>query len=48
MANRRCCVELCCVECVVQHVSWLVNVKVLGAPRRSMAIEKVKCGVRVR
>lgn len=31
MANRS--VVLCCAECVVQHISWLVNVQVLGAPR---------------
>ena len=39
---------LCCVECVVKHVSCLVNVQVLGVPRRSAAMEKVKCGVCVR
>jgi len=38
----------CYIECVVQHVSWLVNVQVLGVPRRSAAMEKVKCGVHVR
>jgi hypothetical protein len=32
MANRRCYFELCCVKCVVQHVSWLV-VRRCGARR---------------
>jgi hypothetical protein len=48
MANWRCCVELYCIECVVQQVSWLVNVQVLGMPRQLMTMEQVKCGVRVR
>jgi hypothetical protein len=38
MPNRR-----CYVEGVVQHDSRLVNVQVLGAPRRSIAMENVKC-----
>ena len=33
MANQRCCVELCCIKCIVQHVSWLV-VRRCGARRR--------------
>jgi len=36
------------VVCDMHHVSWLVNVQVFGVSRRSMAIEKVKCGVRMR
>jgi hypothetical protein len=45
MDNRRCRVELSCVLCVVQHISWLMNAQVLGVPRRLMAMQKVKCGV---
>jgi hypothetical protein len=41
MSNRR-----CHVDCVVQHVYWLVNVQVLNTPRWSMMMEKAKCGVR--
>jgi hypothetical protein len=39
---------LSCVVCVVQYVSWLVNVQVLGVPRRLMAMAKVNYGVRAR
>jgi len=35
------------VVCDVHHVSWHVNVQVFDAPKRSTAIEKVKCGVRM-
>jgi hypothetical protein len=34
---------MCCVECVMQHVSWLVIVQVLGAPRWPTVINKIKC-----
>lgn len=30
--------------CVVQYVSWLVNVRVLGPPRLWTIMEKVNCG----
>jgi hypothetical protein len=33
MANRMCCLELCCVKCVVWHVSWPM-VRRCGAQRR--------------
>jgi hypothetical protein len=36
---------LSCVVCVVQYVSWLVNVQGLGVPRRPTAMAKVKCRV---
>jgi hypothetical protein len=36
---------LSCVMCAVQHVSWLMNVHVLGVPRRLTTTEKVKCRV---
>jgi len=47
MATQRCHVVLSCVECVMQHASWLMNMQVLGAPRWSMAMNKIKQGVRV-
>jgi hypothetical protein len=41
-------VVLSCVVCVVQHVSWFVGVQVIGEPRRSTTMEKVRCRVRAR
>jgi hypothetical protein len=39
---------LSCVICVVQHVSWLMNVHVLGVLKWLTTTEKVKCRVHAR